>query len=259
VQSIYGASREHYTILRKMPYALSFLHRQLFVKLPMPTKSFQGKTVIVTGSNVGLGLEASRWIVRLGASRLILACRNVQKGRAAAKDIQTSTGCSPETLDVWELDMASYKSVQAFASRVHTDLPRLDVFIANAGINSHQFQTFEKDEAMITVNVVSLFLLGLLLYPKLRETAAKYKLQTNLTITSSDLHEIAKFEEREAPDGQIFCALNDQSKFSGIDRYATSKLMEILLVKEIAAMAPLESRNVIINCVSPGLVPPSSR
>jgi NAD(P)-dependent dehydrogenase (short-subunit alcohol dehydrogenase family) len=227
-----------------MPYALSFLHRQLFAKLPVPTTSFQGKTVIVTGSNIGLGLEASRLIVRLGASRLILACRSVEKGRVAAKDIQNSTGCSSDTLDVWQLDMASYNSVQAFASRVHAELPRLDVFIANAGINSHQFQMLEKDEAMITVNVVSLFLLGFLLYPKLRETAARYGSQTYFTITSSDLHEIAKFEERQAPDGQILRTLNSQSKFNGSDRYATSKLMEILLVKEIAALTPLESRNV---------------
>lgn len=237
---------------RKMPYALSFLRRQLLVKLPVPTISFKGKTVIVTGSNVGLGLEASRWIVRLGASRVILACRSVEKGRAAAKDIQTSTGCSPETLEVWELDMASYDSVKAFASRVHANLSRLDVFIANAGINSNQFRTFEKDEAMITVNVVSLFLLGFLLYPKLRETAAQYNSQTYFTTTSSDLHEIANFEERKAPNGQIFSTLNDQSKFNWTERYATSKLMEIMLVKEIASMMPVESRNVVINCVSPG-------
>jgi NAD(P)-dependent dehydrogenase (short-subunit alcohol dehydrogenase family) len=181
-----------------------------------------------------------------------LACRSVEKGRAAAKDIQTSTGCLPDVLDVWQLDMASYDSVQAFASRVHANLPRLDVFIANAGINSSQFQMFEKDEAMITVNVVSLFLLGFLLYPKLRETAAQYESQTYFTITASDLHEIAKFEERKASEGQIFRSLNRQSTFSGSERYATSKLMEILLVKVIAALAPLESRNVIINCVSPG-------
>lgn len=148
--------------------------------------------------------------------------------------------------------MASYGSVQAFASRVHAELPRLDVFVANAGINSSQFRMFEQDEAMVTVNVVSLFLLGFLLYPKLRETAAQYSLHTYFTITSSDLHEIAKFDERKAPAGQIFRMLNDQKTFSGSDRYATSKLMEILLVKEMAAIAPVESQNVIINCVSPG-------
>lgn len=235
-----------------MPFVLSFLHRQLFDKLPVPTASFQGKTVIVTGSNVGLGLEASRWIVRLGASRVILSCRNVEKGQAAAKDIQATTGCSSDTLDVWQLDMSSHASVQAFSTKVKTELPRLDVLIANAGINSHTFRTAEDNEAMVTINVVSLFLLGFLLYPKLRETAAQYKTQTYFTTTSSDLHEIAKFEEHKAPPGQIFATLNDKTKFNGNDRYATSKLLEILVVRQMAALSPLDTRNVIINCVSPG-------
>lgn len=235
-----------------MPFILSFLHRQFFGKLPVPTASFQGKTVIVTGSNVGLGLETSRWIVRLGASRVILACRNTSKGLAAAKDIRATTGCSSDTLDVWQLDMGSYASVQAFASRVKTELPRLDVLIANAGINSQTFQLIEDNEAMVTINFVSLFLLGFLLYPKLRETAAQYKTQTHFTITSSDLHETAKFDESKAPRGQIFAALNDESTFSGVDRYPTSKLLEILIVKEMASLSPLDSHNVIINCVSPG-------
>ncbi|TVY13337.1 Short chain dehydrogenase yanD [Lachnellula arida] len=135
-------------------------------------------------------LETSRWVVHLGASRVILACRNISKGLAAAKDIQATTGCSSDTLDVWELDMGSYSS---------TELPRLDVLIANAGINSYTFQMIEDNEAMVTMNVISLFLLGFLLYPKLRKTAAKYKTQTHFTTTSSDLHEIAKFDEHKTP------------------------------------------------------------
>lgn len=148
--------------------------------------------------------------------------------------------------------MGSYSSVQAFSTKVKTELPRLDVLIANAGINSHSFQLVEDNEAMITINVVSLFLLGFLLYPKLRETAAKYETQTHFTTTSSDLHEIAKFDEHKAPLGQIFAALNDETKFSAMDRYPTSKLLEIIVVKQLATLLPLDSNNVIINCVSPG-------
>lgn len=235
-----------------MPFATSFLQRQLLSDLPQPIGSFKGKTVIVTGSNTGLGLEACRWIVRLGASHVILACRNIAKGDVAAKDIKTLTGCSTGILDVWELDMASYASVQAFAYREKTELPRLDVLIANAGINSHEFCMMEDNEAMVTVNCVSLFLLGFLLLPTLRNTASKNNIQTYFTITSSDLHEIARFDERRAPPGQIFAALNDKARFPGRDRYATSKLLEISIVRELAAFLPLDSNNVIINCVSPG-------
>lgn len=235
-----------------MPFVTSFLHRQLLSQLPEPTTSFKGRTVIVTGSNTGLGRETCRWIVRLGASHVILACRNVGKGDAAAKDIMTTTGCSKETLEVWQIDMASYESVKAFAVRVKTELPRLDVLIANAGINSQEFRLLEDNEAQVTINCVSLFLLGFLLLPTLRNTAIQYNTQTHFTITSSDLHETAKFEERRAPPGQIFAALNDGAKFPGGDRYATSKLLEILVVREIASLLPVEANNVIINCVSPG-------
>lgn len=235
-----------------MSFILPFLYRQLFYTPRPPTASFQGKTVVVTGSNVGLGLEACRWMVRLGASRVILACRNIEKGRTAARDIQATTGCSSDALDVWQLNMSSYASVQAFSDRVNAELPRLDVLIANAGVYASTFRMAEDNEETLTVNVVSLFLLGFLLLPKLRETAAQHKTQTHFTVTSSELHEIAKFEERKAPPGQIFATLNDKSTARMNDRYPTSKLLEILVVRQMAALSPLDLGNVIINCVNPG-------
>jgi hypothetical protein len=62
---------------------LSFLRSQLLINLPTPTASFTGKTVIVTGSNIGLGKEAARHFARLGASTTNLAVRDVPKGDAA--------------------------------------------------------------------------------------------------------------------------------------------------------------------------------
>jgi retinol dehydrogenase 12 len=48
--------------------------------LPVPTNDFSGKTVIVTGANVGLGLAAAQHFVRLNAQRVILGCRSLVKG-----------------------------------------------------------------------------------------------------------------------------------------------------------------------------------
>jgi NAD(P)-dependent dehydrogenase (short-subunit alcohol dehydrogenase family) len=235
-----------------MSFFAAFIHRQFIYEPPAPTASFKGKTVIVTGSNVGLGLEASRWMVQLGASRVILACRNMDKGKAAAKDIQESTLCSPDIVDVWHLDLSSYASVQAFADKVKTELPRLDVLNLNAGIGTLKFRTTEDNEETITTNVVSLSLLAFLLHPKLRETATKYSTQTHITITASELYEVAKFKERKAPTGQIFATLNDKTKANMLDRYNVSKLLEVFLVKQMASMSPLSSSNVIVNCVAPG-------
>jgi NAD(P)-dependent dehydrogenase (short-subunit alcohol dehydrogenase family) len=237
-----------------MSFLAAFFQRQLFYTPLIPTASFEGKTVIVTGSNVGLGLEACRWLVRLGASQVILACRNVEKGKAAANDIQTTTSCSPDILKVWQLDMNSYKSVIAFAEKAKSELPRLDAVLANAGIATRTFGTTEDNEQTITTNVVSLSLLGFLLHPKLHETAGKFNTETHLTITASELYEVAKFQERNAPDGKIFATLNDKSTANMADRYNVSKLLEILMVKQMAAMFPLTSSKVIINCVAPGYV-----
>ncbi|PVH96949.1 putative short-chain dehydrogenase [Periconia macrospinosa] len=229
-----------------------FIHRQLFVTIDKPTASFTGKTVIVTGSNQGLGLEAARWITQLGATRVILACRNVDKGRTAATSIRNSTQCSPETIDVWALDMSSYASVQAFSERVKTELPRLDCLLANAGIMATKYNVTENNEETITTNIVSSFLLGFLIHPKLAETAHKFNTETHLTFPGSELYKVAKFKERKVPEGKIFATLNSKETANMSDRYNVSKLMTILLVEKMGELAPLGKSGVIINAVCPG-------
>ena len=86
-----------------MKYPITtFLHDQ-FMKLPsiesMRT-NFYGKTVIVTGSNTGLGLECVRHIARMmgdgpDAGRLILACRNVTKATDALNCMSITIPTSP--------------------------------------------------------------------------------------------------------------------------------------------------------------------
>lgn len=53
---------------------------------------------------------------------------------------------------------------------------------------------------MITVNVVSTFLLGLMILPKLKETAMRFNIQPHLIFVSSEVHGFAKFAERKNPE-----------------------------------------------------------
>ncbi|MCJ1236892.1 hypothetical protein MMC14_004874 [Varicellaria rhodocarpa] len=82
-------------------------------------------------------------------------------------------------------------------------------------------------------------LLTFLLHPKLHESAVKYGTESHITVTASELYELVKLKERNAPDGQLLAALNDKSTANMADRYNVSKLLGILVVKQMAVLFPL--------------------
>ena len=197
------------------PPVISYLRSHWFLTLPYPTHSFAGQTIIITGSNTGLGLEAARHFARLGATKVVLAVRSLARGQAAAESIADSTG-RRDTIEVWELDLASYASVKAFAVRAEDELERLDVVVANAAISTTEFRLAEDNEETVTVNFVSTLLLGLLLLTKLRETSVKLNKGVVLTFVGSFVHRITAFPERKAE--RILAELADKENARMEDR-----------------------------------------
>ncbi|KAK5149016.1 hypothetical protein LTR04_000186 [Oleoguttula sp. CCFEE 6159] len=233
-----------------MGYATT-LHSQLFVSLPYPKSDFSGQTVVVTGSNTGLGLEAVRHIVRLGAAKVIMAVRTLSKGEAAAAEIVRSLNVPSSRIEVWQLDLSHYDSVKAFTARVRT-LDRLDAFVQNAGILTTKYELVEGEESTITVNVTAAVLLGLGVLPKLRESAEKTGLRGRLAFVGSDLQYVAKFKEAQT-SGELFEALNQKETVDMDDRYKVSKLLLLYAVREMAARSPISRKsNVIIDNLTPG-------
>jgi len=227
---------------------MSFFYSQLFVTPKYPTKSFAGQTVIVTGSNVGLGCEAARHFARLDAAKVILAVRNLPAGEEAKQSIETSTN-RPGVCEVWKLDLASYDSVKAFAARA-SQLPRLDIVVENAGIAIPKFSLAEAHERSITVNVISTVLLGLLLLPKLTTTAKELPSKTpHLTIVTSEVHRRTRFPEWETDN--TFATLDDEKTANMAERYPTSKLLEVFAVREMAPR--IANSGVVLNMLNPGL------
>ncbi|TLD14793.1 short-chain dehydrogenase/reductase-like protein [Venturia nashicola] len=227
----------------------TLLHSQYRETIPQIETSFEGKTVIVTGANTGLGLETARHYTRLGAEKVIIACRTVSKGEIAKKSIEESTK-KTGVVQVWQLDLASHDSVKAFAARASSELDRLDILVENAGIQSTKFSLVEGFESTISVNVISTFLLGLLLLPKLKETAAKYNTLPHLVVVSSDVHFLSSLSEKSSP--RILDGLNDPKNF-GPARYNTSKLLEVLFVRYLTShQAAGPDYPVVINTVTPG-------
>ncbi|KAF2482889.1 short-chain dehydrogenase/reductase [Neohortaea acidophila] len=229
---------------------MAFVYSQLFVtpRIP-PAASLTGQTAIITGSNVGLGKEAARHLTALGCTKVILAVRNTTAGEDARKDILASTGVPPHTLEVWSLDLADYGSVKRFAKRAESELQRIDILLENAGIATDKFALSEGHERTVTVNVVSTFLLAFLLLPKLKETAKKFAVKPRLSIVSSEVHAWTKFAEWKQPS--IFPALDDEATANMQERYMTSKLLEVLAIRQFAPK--LAGTGVILNYLNPGL------
>jgi len=179
------------------------------------------------------------------------------KGEKARSEILALRNRSPPgKVEVWELDMSKYSSVLAFGDRLRT-LSRLDVLIANAGIDTNQFERFEGCESTITVNVISTFLLAMLATPKLRETSVTKTTSSHLVVTGSVVHIFAKHKQLSTPRlGQIFATLSDESTADMSDRYYLSKLIVLLGVRQLAIMisrsAEIDHSSVILNCVNPG-------
>lgn len=77
----------------------------------------QGKTVIVTGANSGIGKATAAAIVKL-QGRVIMACRDQTRAEEAAQDIRQETGADGRQVMVKQLDLASLRSVRSFCEDI---------------------------------------------------------------------------------------------------------------------------------------------
>jgi FlaA1/EpsC-like NDP-sugar epimerase len=114
------------------------LYRQRNAKLANPTKSFKGKTVLITGANGAFGSRAARIIADLDVETLILADVKDCAGVKQQIEAETKATRKPNVL-VWQVDMMSYQSCQAFAKKAR-ELKSLDSVLLAAGILSFNRQ-----------------------------------------------------------------------------------------------------------------------
>jgi retinol dehydrogenase-12 len=184
----------------------------------------------------------------------------MSKGQNAVESIVAETKCTPHTsLEVWPLDLSSYASVLSFTSRVNTSLPRLDFFVANAGMELQEYRTAEDLEIHLTVNVVSTFLCAIGMLPKLRSTSDQHGIDTTLTFCGSMYHIFgpdAEFDKGLADDVDMFDALStpDPEQTDIVWRYALSKLMVHMCFHSLIANISHrpEYKNVVVNLINPG-------
>ncbi|KAJ9615339.1 hypothetical protein H2200_001414 [Cladophialophora chaetospira] len=228
-----------------------FIKNQFRAKIRYPPKStdLSGQVAIVTGSNTGLGLESARQLLSINLSRLILAVRSVQKGKEAAKQLNASFPTA--TIEVWELNMSSYGSIQTFARRAETELSRLDIVILNAGVFKFKFAKVPDTghEEIIQVNYLSTALLAILLLPVLRSKSPADS-AGRLTIINSALAFTAKFKTKDKTP--LLPSFDDTKNFDGQDYYGVSKLLGQMFLWKL--MDYVSAEDVVVNMVDPGAI-----
>ena len=131
---------------------LDMLFSQPYIP-PIPSETdLTGQVIIITGATGGLGYEASLQFLRLKASTMILAVRDIAKGENARNDLLADAEIrrvNPNaSISVLPLDLSDFTSVIRFAEIVREKISRLDVLLLNAGINLARRETSKSGHEM---------------------------------------------------------------------------------------------------------------
>lgn len=125
----------------------------------------EGRTVVVTGGNSGIGLEAAK-VAAVKGARVILACRDETKAEAARVEI-AELGASGG-VEAVALDLASLASVRDCVDHLARSCQRIDVLINNAGVMAiPRRETADGFEMQLGTNHLGHFALTALLFPLL--------------------------------------------------------------------------------------------
>jgi NAD(P)-dependent dehydrogenase (short-subunit alcohol dehydrogenase family) len=196
----------------------------------------QGKTVVITGSNQGIGKASALILGSLGA-RLVLVCRNGDKGRAAVADIERA---GSRDVELFVADLSSQADIRRVASEILAKHDRIDVLLNNAGVLvPTRRTTVDGLEETFAINHLGYFLLTERLLAAIRASAP-----SRIVNVSSEAHRSAKmrWDDPQFKNG----------RYSALGAYGQSKLANILFTRELARR--LEGTGVTANCLHPGLV-----
>lgn len=191
----------------------------------------QGKTILVTGGNSGIGFAAAAEFARLGAN-VIIGCRNAQKASDALDQIRGDVPTA--NIDTMQIDLASLASVRRFVEEWKARKLPLDILVNNAGVMALPFGLTEDGyERQFATNHLGHFALTAGLLPVLEESEIG-----RVVVLSS----IAQYFGR-----MRFDALSDQRTYSSQGAYAQSKLANTLFAFELDRR--LKAKGSHVKCV----------
>lgn len=196
-----------------------------------------GRIAIVTGANSGIGLETARVLARKGA-RVVLACRNREKGEAACADITQS---APQAkVEFRPLDLSSLESVKTFAEGFTAAHQNLDLLLNNAGIMMlpSLSRTVDGFEQQFGTNHLGHFALTGRLLSTLLKTA-----HSRVVTVSSVMHRYGPLH---------FDNLGAEKSYSPTRAYGYSKLANLLFMRELQRRSHKGARSLLSSAAHPG-------
>lgn len=205
------------------------------------TWSIDGKTVLVTGANSGIGKETARGLADRGA-RVLVHGRSEEKLSAARQEIVADTG--NEQVEAVLADFADLDAVRQLAATVRDRVDALDVLVNNAGaVLDDRDITTDGNEKQFQVNHLAPFLLTHDLLDRL-EAAGTDAAPARIVNVASEAHWNAK----DVPDG--FQRL--EARYSPFGVYSETKLYNIQFTKALDRR--LAGMPVTANCLHPGVI-----
>lgn len=110
--------------------------------------SLQGKRILITGANSGIGFEAAK-IFASKEAELLLACRNAERAEKAKEDI---LALYPKTrITILSYDQSSFESINNCVASIIRQFDFIDVVVCNAGIYHPEKHLVTKDGFPLTI------------------------------------------------------------------------------------------------------------
>ncbi|XP_053353534.1 retinol dehydrogenase 12 isoform X2 [Clarias gariepinus] len=177
-----------------------------------------GKTVIITGANTGIGKETTRDLAKRGA-RIIMACRDIIKAGEAQREIVAESG--NQDVIIRKLDLADTNSIREFAEEINNEEKQLHILVNNAGVMMCPYsKTANGFEMQFGVNHLGHFLLTFLLIDLLKQSAP-----SRIIILSSMAHSWGTIKLDD---------INSERSYHSRTAYGQSKLANILCTRSLA-------------------------
>lgn len=200
--------------------------------------SMNGRSVIVTGANSGVGKATATALASAGAHTVITS-RSRSRGQQAVADIRRASGS--DLVDLVVFDLADLHSVREGAAELLSQCGQIHVLVNNAGlVLSDRAVTKDGFEMTFATNHLGPFLLTRLLTERLVASAP-----ARVVTVSSTAHQSAR-------TGMVFDDLQSEHGYSAMQVYGRSKLANILFANELARR--LAGTRVTSNSLHPGVV-----